>query len=446
MGHVTSAVSVLRSALDDVPSVLLDEHLQRVLADARTAIDTLEVFTPTPSLLVVVGPAGSGKSTVVNAIVGATVAAVSPVRPTTTAVTAVVGSGPSPVDGVTEYLITEHMDPGIAVVDTPPWDSANNTVKEALRTAAMAIVVVTPMRYGDEATRQAIEAASEADELRLIVNRLPPDAGLREQIEDAIHERLEIEPYATFSEGSDVEIDRSFVASIPIDEAAAGRRRILESAVGGLSRRIATGLTEAATQVGALTRALESVPDPSVGSVQVDGLYDWDEAREELVRVAFEAQETYDMDVERSASGELAGRIREQLVPPDKDTLAAALDDWLHHTLHRFRRRASIRFRKKSGRVLLDRWARVLSIDPDANAPRRVRRMMRDAFEPTVRKSNVDLMAVVTSLSARRPQEWAQLIDTAGEYRPGMLFAAATAIDGKATDGKATDRKVAPDG
>ena len=61
MGLVTREFSDLRSALDGVPVVLLDDDLQRVLSDAIAALDALEVFAAEPAVVVVVGAAGSGK-------------------------------------------------------------------------------------------------------------------------------------------------------------------------------------------------------------------------------------------------------------------------------------------------------------------------------------------------------------------------------------------------
>ncbi len=310
MGLVTSETSDLRSALDSVPSVLLDEDLVRVLSDAQSAVDALDVFTVKPAVVVVIGAAGSGKSTVVNAIVGSHVAEVSSIRPTTTTVTAIVGSGPSPVEGACEYLITENLDPGLAVVDTPPWDSSDELLPGTLASAALAVVVVTPSRYGDEATRQAIEASAEATEMKLIVNRMPEAPELREQMEDAIHERLGVEPFAVFVEGSPVEFESGLLSSIPRDESAQGRKRVLQSAAGGASRRVASGLTEAATQVGALQRALASAAEPSVELPAMDGFYDWEEARAELVRIAVETADAFDAAVESSTEAKLGLRVR----------------------------------------------------------------------------------------------------------------------------------------
>ena len=429
MGLVTSEISYLRSALDGVPVVLLDDDLQRVLSDALAAVDALEVFTVTPAVVVVVGASGSGKSTIVNALVGSHVAEVSALRPTTTTVTAIVGSGLSPIEGVSEYLITEGLDSGVAVVDTPPWDATGDLLHGTLAAAALAIVVVTPSRYGDEATRHAMEAASKARDMKVMVNRIPEAPELREQLEDAIHERLGVEPYAVFVEGSPVKIDGALLASVPRDLSAHGRKRVLQSAAGGASRRVASGLTEAATQVGTLQRALGSASEPA--SEPMDGLYDWEEARGELVRIALQTAADFDASVETMIEGELAHRIREQLPPVDAGVLAAALDDWLDDTRHRFRRRATFRFRKKSTRILLDRWAWVASVAPDAVVPRRLRRIMREAYELTVRKSSVDLLKIVNRPAVQRSKDWADVINIAGEYRPGMLFAAASVVDGK---------------
>lgn len=56
---------------------------------------------------------------------------------------------------------------------------------------------------------------------------------------------------------------------------------------------------------------------------------------------------------------------------------------------------------------------------------------MREAYELTVRKSSVDLLKIVNRPAVQRSKDWADVINIAGEYRPGMLFAAASVVDGK---------------
>ncbi len=55
---MTSTISDLKSALSDVPTLLLDDSLLHVLDDARAGADALEILAVHPSIVAVVGAGG----------------------------------------------------------------------------------------------------------------------------------------------------------------------------------------------------------------------------------------------------------------------------------------------------------------------------------------------------------------------------------------------------
>lgn len=430
MGDVTSAVSELKSALSDIPTVLLDDKLLHVLDDARAGADALEAFAVHPSIVVAVGAGGSGKSSVVNAIVGSDAVAVSPIRPTTTAVTAVGVAGSAPVDGVTEYVIVDGLPLGLIVVDTPPWDVADETVRQIMSSAALAIVVVTPSRYGDEATRKLLAVAKTSDSICVVANRMPQDMALREQIEDAISERIGIVPTVVIVEGDPIVVGE-LVSDVPLDGSAVARRSVLSRAVAGSSRRIAAGLTEAAREVGSLERVIDGVAAPVVGCPSVDASSEWAELRDLLVTAAMSAVSSFDDAVESSHDGDLARRVRSDLSQTESEPTIQLLDAWKDEVCARFRSRARIRIRKASARALVDRWSWIVSVDPTVDPPRRFKRLMKGESELTVSTFHEALVDLLHQPVAVRRQEWMAVVHSAGEYRPGVLFAAATALEGK---------------
>ena len=427
-GLVTEGIQQLKSALTDVPTLLLDDDLASVLADARAAVDELEVFVPDPAVVVVLGPAGSGKSSVVNAIVGSHVAEVSPIRPTTTTVVAIGGSGASLVEGAKEFVLTEAVPAGLVIVDTPPWDTFAEAITPILSEAALAVVVVTPARYGDEQTAHAIEAAKAADEWRLVVNRLPQQDADRQQLLDAVHERLGVLPAASIVEGEEVALG-GIVDDVERDTTAVARVSALSSRAGSASRNLAMALTERATEVGGLGAAIDTIPPLDFAELALEDAVTWEEARDGLVEATVRAIEDWEARVTERADSDLARRVKDAVPGPDPEALTAEIDGWRTDTSSRFRRRSTIWFRKKSGHQLIDRWSWITSVNPHEPQPRRFRRMMGDALDPTVRKARADLVSILGGSVAARPAVWHGMVDRAGSYRPGMLMAAADLVD-----------------
>jgi hypothetical protein len=257
---------------------------------------------------------------------------------------------------------------------------------------------------------------------------LPQRDSERAQILDAIHERLGVAPLITIIEGAAVNLD-GVLDDVPRDTTADTRRLDLRSRAALASRRIAGELTREAIHLGELEVALANADTPTAASMSLDNAMEWEEARSAVIAVATDMVTAWDTSIEASVDHALAARVREVLQEPDVDQLRAQVDAWREDTSHRFRRRAKIWFRKRTGDALLDHWSWLAATNPDEPLPRRVRRMMGDALESTVRKSRADLVAIADGPVVQRLGAWQDVVNQAGGYRPGVLKAAADALD-----------------
>ncbi|HZJ48093.1 MAG TPA: GTPase domain-containing protein [Acidimicrobiia bacterium] len=137
-------------------AALLSEIDQFVAAPAMRPLERLlDRSTASESLIVtLVGPSGVGKSEIVNRLAGERLVTAGPLRPTTTSV-AVWGE----ID--TDYLpggrVSGPDTPvGIALVDTPPIEHFADTVTDVLDRTDVAMLVVSPERYADVVTAEAL--------------------------------------------------------------------------------------------------------------------------------------------------------------------------------------------------------------------------------------------------------------------------------------------------
>jgi hypothetical protein len=122
-----------------------------------------------PVLLVVVGgPTGVGKSTLVNTLVGRQVSEVGVLRPTTRSPVVIHHPGDAPppmshVDEATTVVSDEGCPEGVILIDSPDVDSVeptNRQIAEALLDLAdVWVAVLSPPRYGDEAAWQVLRRA-----------------------------------------------------------------------------------------------------------------------------------------------------------------------------------------------------------------------------------------------------------------------------------------------
>jgi|FLYL01.1.fsa_nt_gi GTPase SAR1 family protein len=151
----------LIDAYDRAVASLTDLAPEELIEDALRvgrSVRSRRAFHPGPVLVGVLGGTGSGKSSLVNALVGRAVAPVGPRRPTTTEPLAVVPEGSALgrlLDelGVTRQVEDPHLDVGL--VDLPDVDSIQRSHRELVERLAphfdRLVWVVDPEKYKDEA-------------------------------------------------------------------------------------------------------------------------------------------------------------------------------------------------------------------------------------------------------------------------------------------------------
>src|SRR5256885_7183893 len=143
-----------------------------------------------PLLVVLLGPTGAGKSTLMNTLARATVSRTGVLRPTTREAVllatdadaatlrrgALAGIGPRQIQRAPSATAS----PGLAIVDAPDLDSverANRVIADALVEAAdLGIFVTSATRYADRVPFDVVQRiAARGLPLIIVVNRMPPD-------------------------------------------------------------------------------------------------------------------------------------------------------------------------------------------------------------------------------------------------------------------------------
>ena len=246
-----------------------------------------------PAIVIVGGPTGAGKSTVVNALLGEELTASGVLRPTTK----VPHLFYHPLDGaVLEEVATratthptEAVPRGLAIVDSPDLDSVrgeNRAVAEDLLEAAdLWIFVTTPARYGDAIPWNALRKATERGaSVAVVLNRVTPDVAAqvrRELVARLADERLESLPLFVIPENDTVDIPRDVVGGLGrwLDTvAAASANTIVERTLHGGIAAMKEWLEQVAEHMddqAAAAKDVRSEVRRCAARAEVEGGDDW---------------------------------------------------------------------------------------------------------------------------------------------------------------------------
>src|SRR5688572_18528609 len=167
-------------------------------ADARDRARLPRVASlDTPLVVVLLGPTGAGKSSLMNALAGSAVSPSGVLRPTTRAAIVVATDADARLlaDGALRAvwsacrLVTDGARAGVALVDSPDIDSverANRALADALVEAAdLCVFVTTASRYADQVPWDVLRRVKERGlPLLVLINRLPADDVDRSEVFD----------------------------------------------------------------------------------------------------------------------------------------------------------------------------------------------------------------------------------------------------------------------
>ena len=294
----------------------LRDHVRSYVLPRLGAIDA-------PLLVVVLGPTGAGKSTLVNTIAGERVSATGVLRPTTREAVLLASDRDAevlargalaalPKARIARAGARSSLD-GIALVDAPDIDSvehANRALADQLLEAAdLAVFVTTAARYADLVPYTVLERiAARGLPLLIVVNRLPPEPAEQQVVlEDARRliartplrgledSRIEVVGVPEGATASGESLERDAVAAVldRVRALAADRerrqqlaRRALEGALSGLAplaRNVSVDLDRAAAEAEAL-RAVARKTYEAEESALIDELRSGTFLRTEVLR------------------------------------------------------------------------------------------------------------------------------------------------------------------
>ena len=203
-----AAATELRYSLAGVSLPLDVDGAGDARATASAAVRQLDDYVvprlrdiDAPVLVVVGGSTGSGKSTLVNSLVGADVTRPGVLRPTTRSPVLVhhpstghwfegdrvlgslarVRGGPGEGPGELELTAAEMIPPDIALLDAPDIDSVvdanRHLAEQLLESADLWLFVTTAARYADAVPWEFLRgAARRGAVIGLVLNRIPPGA------------------------------------------------------------------------------------------------------------------------------------------------------------------------------------------------------------------------------------------------------------------------------
>ena len=176
----------------------LRDHVRAYLVPRVRALES-------PLLVVLLGPTGAGKSTLMNTLARGTVSRTGVLRPTTRAAVLLATDSDAAVlrrgalagidAGELVRAPATTASPGMAIVDAPDLDSverANRVIADALVEAAdLGIFVTSAVRYADKVPFDVVQRiAARGLPLLIVVNRMPADASEQRVVLDDLRRVL----------------------------------------------------------------------------------------------------------------------------------------------------------------------------------------------------------------------------------------------------------------
>jgi len=428
---VVDPVADFRDALDRVPRELLDPDDARILTDAMTSADVLEKLVSVPRSIVLAGCTGVGKSHLVNELVGTSATAEGVLRPTTRLIVMAGSAGPVPIAHECDYVVAPGAPDGLVFVDTPGWEIDPEAVDAALATADLGILVVSPTRYGDATTSQLWDSMATVTKRIIVLNRLRGTDTERSEMIAFVKQRFAMTEISVVDEHGDGD---SFVRTVLDGVSGAGhlddKTAIARRSAANAGRHVASAVTAAATDLGRLDHAIETVGVPSIRGQRLAVLESWLATEQEIMANIQDSMDTLDEEIVDAGGRVIAERILDELGSWDLSATERDLALWRDEAAERFRRDATFVWRRSFTEKLLDQTSWKVGVNTTVQIPRRVARVLKANLDETVSDVHSQLIALADAAVAERLAGWKSSVARAGSFKPGELLAASNALSG----------------
>jgi len=418
----------LHAALSEVPESLLDRDERAVLTDALASTAVLRGIEATSKVVVFVGPSGAGRSFLFNRTVGVQASPEGVLRPTTTAII-VAGTNPPSrftIDGV--VVATPNAPPGLTFLDTPSWEHDRSSVTGALSEADLAVLVVSPRRYADASVTELWMELEDTQKV-IVLNRAPGSAGARDEIVESIHGIFGTAPIVVQEGADDLGHLWSTLEDLADTSCVLARRRIMARCVSSAARFVARATTHNAWQIEAVRSTVQAAAMPVSNRESLSVHDSWIATKQSMVESVARRIRDRDDDVVRGSGTLLARRILDRLGPWDESVLDGDLDAWRDRCVNLHEAAASMRWRRTSGRQLIERLSWKSAINDDVVQSKRFLRIMGKEFPTVAGAVREELFILLEGSIEERRVRWLDVLAELGEYRPGVLTTLADSLD-----------------
>ncbi|MEA2023974.1 MAG: GTPase [Actinomycetota bacterium] len=423
--------------MDRQPARYLQDLLVALDANvAEPALQPLERLITRPGsgdalITAIVGPSGVGKSAIVNALAGAAVVTVGPLRPTTTecSIWGDVDAGYLPGTRITGPEPLQHM----ALVDTPAAEHEPSTVATVLDRVDSVAFVVSPERYADATTATLLATIRDRGiPMSVVLSVGARDPSGFEGVAGDVNEKLGMPIDVTVGEDPNS-------LRLLLDEMARNRGHIIEQRDRAAAAYCARQVRDVADVLEKRTiesRIVAGKADEAFARARVDRRQlaaiadeEWEVAASAIASMAAEAT---DRAIEELAAGVARDEVFSRTVAAATSALLpidqSPIDDWHRATtdialasinrqrLHPLRSRA----------VRDDMWR--LSVDLDRRPPDRVRKALRDRLPDLRFDRNSAFTVALRDTGSSRIAAFRSDLDPSRRVSAADLRAAADAV------------------